>query len=420
MRVLLLDESEDFRNLMAQILAIEWPEAEIDEFALCDEFLMDDSPLAPAYDIALLDYRVIEGFQAMCRNAARGVVKAPPAIVLSDANDAYVAAQAMKLGAAAFLRKQDVDRKRLGQTVREVIAAVAAEQERDFSATCDLSTEYGKVSSPHNAFGVTIPGYTLRSKIGQGGMASVFLCERNRDGLNLVLKVMHGQLAEDKTFLTRFVQEYNVLSRIDSPYVVRIHEQGATDHHIFIAMEYFPRGNLKQYLRTMTPLRALRIYCHIIKGLSVVHDVGVAHRDLKPENIMFREDGSLALVDFGIAKRLDDTLQITRDGEVCGTPYYMSPEQVSGGPVDVRSDLYAAGAILFEMLECRKVYTGNSAIEVAAKHVHAPMPKLSAAFNELQPIIERTLAKDPANRYQNARQALPDAVRALTKMRTSN
>jgi len=172
-------------------------------------------------------------------------------------------------------------------------------------------------------------GYRLTRKIGSGGMTDVYLAERDEDGLNVVLKVLDASGKNAAEHLTRFIQEYALLSQVQHPHVVRIHDQGFTDDHAYIAMEYFPAGDLRAELSGgMATERVLAVLEQLAQALQAIHAHGIVHRDLKPENVMRRADGSVALADFGVAKPLQDPATLlarTRHGEEVGTPFYLSP-----------------------------------------------------------------------------------------------
>ncbi|MGQ2981673.1 MAG: protein kinase domain-containing protein [Polaromonas sp.] len=262
-----------------------------------------------------------------------------------------------------------------------------------------------------------LKGYRITRKIGSGGMTEVYLAERESDGLPIVLKVLDSRGKEASEHLVRFIQEYALLCQIDHPHVIRIHDQGFTDEHAYIAMEYFERGDMRALFGPgMTRERALTVTRQIALALSAIHSHGIVHRDVKPENVMLRNDGSVALADFGIAKSMlqADHLDLTqtRHGDVVGTPYYLSPEQAGGRTVTASTDLYSLGVMLFEMLAGQRPFVAESLELLLAKHLHADTPALPAAHATLQPIVNRLMAKDPEARYPSADALLEDLNRA--------
>ncbi len=263
-----------------------------------------------------------------------------------------------------------------------------------------------------------LKGYRLSRKIGSGGMTAVYLAVRELDSRAVVLKVLEASGHAAGEQLSRFVQEYTLLSRIDHPNVVRIYDQGFTEDHAYIAMEYFEQGDLRAEIAAgrLGRQRTLQVVEQVAQALVAIHGIGIIHRDLKPENIMRRGDGSVALADFGIAKSLPETGtppgSPPRDDGVVGTPYYLSPEQAASGPLTPQSDLYSLGVTMFEMLTGERPFLADSLGGLLARHRSAPTPALPAAHAALQPIIERLMAKQPQQRYPSA-QALLDELRRL-------
>jgi serine/threonine protein kinase len=234
-------------------------------------------------------------------------------------------------------------------------------------------------------------------------MASVFLAERLEDGQQLVLKILDSKLTQEDDQLQRFMHEFSIISQFDSPHIVKILEQGFTDDHVFIAMEYFERGDLKQRIQQgVTRRLALQVLFNIGQALEVIHGRGIIHRDLKPQNVMFRADGTLAVADFGISKEMVPNLSATLNSSIMGTPFYISPEMVDAMKADERSDLYSLGVIFYEMLMGRRPFEATSVMMLLYKHMHEPVPSLPAKYAEFQPLIDRLLAKRPEQRFQNA------------------
>ncbi len=262
-----------------------------------------------------------------------------------------------------------------------------------------------------------LKGYRITRKIGTGGMTQVYLAVREGDGLPVVLKVLDASGQEASSHLSRFIQEYALLSAIDHPNVIRIYDQGFTDDHAYIAMEYFERGDLRGEFRNgLAQSRVLEVITGVARALSAIHGRGVIHRDLKPENIMLRADGTVALADFGIAKSLlkaeNMGLTQTRHGDVVGTPYYLSPEQATGKAITPQTDLYSLGIMMFEMLAGKRPFGAETLEQLLAHHLHAATPALPAQHATLQAIVDRLTAKKPEARYASAEALLADLQRA--------
>ena len=249
--------------------------------------------------------------------------------------------------------------------------------------------------------GEGVAAYAALEHLGHGGMAQVYLARHRASGERHVLKMLPIEANEDA--LQRFLQEYALIAQVGHPHVVRIHGQGFGTRCAYIAMEHLPGGTLRDRLRSgIASEDALRFVQQVALALEAIHARGIIHCDLKPENLMFRDDGTLVLTDFGIAMQPGTELTPSAPGEVYGTPYYMSPEQARGAPLDARSDLYALGIIAFEMLAGVKPFSAARADAVVRQHLHAPVPRLPEALSDLQPLLERLLAKSPADRYASA------------------
>ena len=188
---------------------------------------------------------------------------------------------------------------------------------------------------------------------------------------------------------------------------MRIHDLGVGDDHAHIAMEYLGGGDLKQRIGAGIRERdAVRYFEQMTSAIAEIHKVGILHRDLKPGNIMLRKNDSVALIDFGLAKRMRLKMEITGSGEIFGTPYYMSPEQGHGSTVDPRSDIYSLGIIFYEMLTGKKPFSAPSAMGIIYKHAKAPVPLLPQRFARYQAMLNMILAKDPEDRLQSADEVL--------------
>ncbi len=250
---------------------------------------------------------------------------------------------------------------------------------------------------------IELQGYRLIKKLGEGGMSQVFLAEHSATGAQHVLKLLHITEDDGGETLQRFISEYALISQIDHPNVAKIFAQGFSAAHAYIAMEYFPGGDLRRLMQSDISVDvALAVLIQVAGALGAIHERGMVHRDMKPDNIMMRADGSLALADFGIATLKNTRLSITAHGEVFGTPAYIAPEQASAQHVDHRADLYALGVMFFELLTGKKPYRASNTQALLYQHVNLAIPDLPAQFSHLQPLVNVMMAKNPDDRIANA------------------
>jgi serine/threonine protein kinase len=194
---------------------------------------------------------------------------------------------------------------------------------------------------------------------------------------------------------------------VNHPNIVRLHELGVADDHAYLAMEYFPCGDLRRRMRAgLGPAAALGYAAQMARALAALHEAGILHRDLKPGNVMLRADDQVALIDFGMSKLAALEFEITETGLIFGTPHYMSPEQGHGQELDARSDLYSLGVVLYELLTGEKPYNAENPMAIIYMHRNAALPRLPARLVGLQPLLERLLGKQPQDRFASATQAL--------------
>lgn len=418
--ILIIDDSQDMRLLVRHYILVEWPGAKIEEW----DPLTRGKPSADfswlSYDAVLLDYMLGKEDGLVWLKEFRHNKNCPPIIFMTGQGSEEVAVKALKAGAHDYLRKHDLSQGRLVSSLRDAIAEnvivppPVAFDLPDLPVSEGILEEQSQSGSIRNAMiaedrragrslRLEISGYAVQRKIGAGGMSSVYLAERQSDAMLTVLKLLNADLSRENEFLRRFIREYGILSKISNPNIVKIFDQGYSDQHVYIAMEYFAGGDLKYRIdRGMLPGEAVRLMLEMAKGLQAIHAAEVIHRDLKPQNIMFRDDGSLGILDFGIAKIASEETQLTEHGQVFGTPYYMSPEQGTGKILDARSDLYSLGVIFYEMLTSRRMYNAENAVALVYKHLNDPIPLLPGGLSRYQPLIDRTVAKAPGDRFISA------------------
>lgn len=407
MRFLIVDESSAFRAAAAAMLRAQWPDAGTDEWDPGRQGDPFDAAAGGRYAAVLLEIESGDGDGIAWLARLRRERPDPPVILTTARGGEYLAVKAMKAGAADFLCKDGLTGEQLVQSVEEALREQEARRiDRSSPGPAFMRTtqfETHKIGLPLRDE-PRVSGYRALRKIGEGGTARVYLAERVSDGIQLVLKILDASLRADPVFLRRFVQESRLIVSIENEHVAKIYDQGVSGETPYIAMEYFPGGDLKARLQQkLTSLAALRMASQIARALDVIHSHAIIHRDLKPQNILFRDNGRLAIVDFGLAKDLNIDSSLTRHGQILATPRYMSPEQCMGLPVDHRSDLYSLGVIFVEMLTGQRMFDAENAAGLIYQHVHGPIPRLPGKLAGYQPIVDRLLAKKPADRFQSAR-----------------
>lgn len=397
MRLLVIDDETDFREQILARIRQRWPDSRVTEHQPASSGALPDGFVAAGFDVVILAGSM--GLDWLREIKSRPGF--PPVIFLAREGSEELAVAAIKAGASDYLSGPQIDPHALQQAVQG--AMLERKRQRV------LEQRNGSTDEVYRFGQVVIRGQRFVRKLATGPFASVFLAESERLGSMVVLKVLRQvpDVGESRNTFERFIQEYEVISGIEHPNVVRIHDLGVADDHAYIAMEYFPLGSLREHMgEIQSHEKILDCVRQITLALQSIHAEGVLHRDLKPGNVMLRKDGSLALIDFGLAKELAVKTEITGRGEIFGTPYYISPEQGHGKKVDERSDLYSLGVVFYELLTGRKPFIADAPMAVIYMHGNAEIPRLPSGSARFQPVIDRLLAKQPEQRYQSASELL--------------
>lgn len=265
--------------------------------------------------------------------------------------------------------------------------------------------------------------YQIIKSIGEGGMANVYLAYDTILDRDVAVKVLRGDLADDEKFVRRFQREALSASSLSHPNIVEVYDVGDDNGQYFIVMEYIDGKTLKELLKKrgkLTVSEVVDIMSQIADGLSVAHDSYIIHRDIKPQNIMILENGLVKITDFGIAMAMNAT-QLTQTNSVMGSVHYLPPEQASGKGSTLKSDIYSMGILMYELLSGTLPYRGDNAVEIALKHLKEPLPSIREELPEIpqsvENIILKAAAKNPKNRYSDAREMHEDLVTCLEESR---
>jgi eukaryotic-like serine/threonine-protein kinase len=265
--------------------------------------------------------------------------------------------------------------------------------------------------------------YEVRSLLARGGMATVYEAIDLRLDRRVALKVMHPHLAADPGFVARFEREAKSAARLAHPHVVGVYDQGEADGLVYLAMEYIPGRTLRDVIREYGPLtteQAMVLLEPVLEALSAAHAAGLVHRDIKPENVLISHDGRVKVADFGLARAVATSDTNATAGVLIGTVAYLAPEQVERGEADARTDVYAAGVCLFEMITGRVPHGGDSPLAVAYQHVNADVPAPSSIATGIPPeadaIVRAATRRDPNQRYRSTADFLADVRRARASL----
>ncbi|MFZ8963847.1 MAG: protein kinase domain-containing protein [Steroidobacteraceae bacterium] len=399
LRALIIDEEPEFRRLLAMHLEVGFESPSIRAVMPDDRARSLLERAATDFDVILLGDRTGAVEPEAWITGIDALETSPPLV--------FFGAEGKPGAREPGLVLWRLRRERFGHRalVTAVDAACRAWRERQ-AAEPDPTIGTEALDEDCRFGGLVIRGYRAITTLAERADSAVYLAEDRTTSRKVVLKVLremrHEAEAGGPTF-DRFLREYEIAHGLDHPEVVKIHDFGVADDYAYIVMEYFPDGDLRARIRAgLKPLQALGLARGIAQALAILHGAGVLHRDLKPGNVMFREEGTISLIDFGMARRSAPGLDVTLACEIAGTPAYMSPEQGHGRELDERSDLYSLGVILFEMLSGRKPYEADTPMQVVYRHGNDPIPSLGDGLQALDPLLSRCLAKEPDQRFPTA------------------
>jgi len=263
--------------------------------------------------------------------------------------------------------------------------------------------------------------YEIIRILGEGGMANVYLAEDTILNRKVAVKVLRGDLSGDDKFVRRFQREALSASSLSHPNIVEMYDVGEDDGNFYIVMEYVEGKNLKQLIKRRTKLslaEVIDIMKQLTDGIAHAHDSFIIHRDIKPQNMLILDNGLVKITDFGIAVALNST-QLTQTNSVMGSVHYLPPEQAAGKGATVKSDIYSLGLLMYELITGKLPFKGENAVEIALKQMKEPIPSIreddESIPQKVENIILKACAKNPKNRYNNAREMYYDLCKCLNE-----
>jgi eukaryotic-like serine/threonine-protein kinase len=407
-RIFIAEDDAQYSRWLRHYVESIWPDA-VPDISTCSDLArrLHHGKLGE-YDLAILSANYADGER---RSAAgirllRSVRKAMPrtiVIAIATGGNELSAARAMRLGAFDYLPREQLTGPMLKRHLRMAVRRARQRVIRRRATMPETASRAVTTAAPPGA--PTIAGYNFIKCLGESSNAVVWLAHCVALDQQVALKISKTEQSDDDT--TLFGREYQALAALDHPGIVDIYDYGICDQREYLAMEYFPSGDLRARLhRPLSPRQALRYVRKLAEALAPVHQERMMHLDIKPGNIMLRADDSVVLIDFGLVKHVGTAAKSTLLGVRRGSPYYMSPEQVQGLPLDPRSDIYSLGVLLYEMLVGQRPFNGVTAMELMDGHVHGKRPALPPALAAFEPLLVVMMAKSPANRPADAKALL--------------
>ena len=342
------------------------------------------------YDVVFLDNDLGIGQGLVFLRDFKLSPQFPASVMLAEKGDEILAMNSIKSGIDYYLPIERLS--------KDAVQLAVAEAEKFHK------------NSPVSYYNLAthVRGYRILKRVGHGGRSIVYLAMRNFNRSYVVIKLVYLSDEESDRSVEHLLNEYALVRNIDHANVVSVYEQGKTSDTVYMVMEYCGGGTLHETLEKgrLEKSHAIYYFLQIAQGLEAIHKNGIIHRDIKAENILFRQDGSLAIIDFGIAETISRSKQLINASLTQGTPHYMSPEQASGRSMDERSDIYSLGCIFYELLSGEKPFVGIDAKEVIRKHMTERVPTLPKNCREFQGMLEIMMAKNADLRFFTVTQLL--------------
>ena len=402
LRVLIVSDRAEYRQLLAHHVTLEWGDAMAAEYEPAIRGRMPAGFTGSSYDVVLLDHEIQQARGLEWLEDFTERPSFPPVIYFGPATDEALRGRALAAGAAYYLAHADFEVAQFASALRDVVR-------RRHTLLSDASRAAREPRAPNKFGSVRIRGYRCVRRLAVGGSSSVFLAERESNGEPVVLKVFRQvpDVVDGNTTFDRFLREYQLVADLRHSNVVRIFDIGVADDHVYLSMEFFPGGDLRARMKSPLDWReALGYLRQMCDALGALHAIGVLHRDVKPGNVLLRGDGSVAFIDFGLARQVGLESEITGAGAIFGTPHYMSPEQGHGLPLDERSDLYSLGVIFHEMLTGEKPFVADTPLAVLYTPANEPVPALPERLGHLRTLHDSLLAKQVEARPASAAEVI--------------
>jgi serine/threonine protein kinase len=388
-RILVVDDDEVILNWLLILLRGGGHEARgVGSGEAMFEALRSEVPELLLVDLLLPG---VNGMEILQRLRAEAATAGLPVILITSLDPKRYLRMGMELGADDFLVKPLAG--------PEVLTAVRTRLERQ---------EQARRGRTVGGLPVNIGSYTLERLLARGTTSEVHYARRTGDrGSDAAMKIFRTRRQADARQVGRFLREVEIASAVQHPNLATVYESGAAESLIYVAFEFFPRGDLAGFIgEGLAPSLVRRVVSHVAMGLGALHEAGIVHRDIKPANIMIRSTSDFVIADFGLAKLVQQNISLTATGEVLGTPAYLAPEQAMSGPVGPWTDIYNLGVVTFELLTGATPFDGANHQAIVFKHIHNAPPQLPQKAAMFQPVIDRMLAKEPGERYADTRQLL--------------